>query len=89
MSRLIFPNLALRLKPVLICLAFAAASLLVEFIGPCGDLRCKIERLLGQQWGFRRVKNPIGEQFHAVIHEEPSQSIAPNEQLPSPSRGVS
>ena len=45
----IFPNLALRLKPILTCLAIAAASLLVEFIGSLGDLRCKIERLLGQQ----------------------------------------
>jgi 6-phosphogluconate dehydrogenase len=45
---LIFPDFALRLKPVLTCLAIAAASLLVEFIGPFGDLRCHIDRFLGQ-----------------------------------------
>ena len=44
---LIFPNLALRLEPVLICLAIAAASLLVEFIGSLGDLRRQIGRCLG------------------------------------------
>ena len=45
---LIFPNLPLRLKPVLTCLAIAAASLLVEFIGSRGDLRCHLDRFLGQ-----------------------------------------
>ena len=43
----IFPNLTLRFKPVLICLAIAAALLLVEFIGSLGNLRCKIECLPG------------------------------------------
>ena len=37
--RLILPNLPLRLKPVLILLALAPDSLLVEFISPRGDLR--------------------------------------------------
>ena len=45
---LIFPDLSLRLKPVLTCLAIATASLLVEFIGLLGDLRCQIDRFLGQ-----------------------------------------
>jgi hypothetical protein len=45
----IFPNLALRLKPILTCLAIVAAPLLVAFIGSLGDLWCKIERLYGQQ----------------------------------------
>lgn len=44
---LIFPNLPLRLKPVSTCLAIAAASLLVEFIGSLGNLRCHIDRFLG------------------------------------------
>ena len=83
----IFPNLQLRLSPVLNCLTVLAPSLLVKFIGPCGDLWCKIERLLSQQWGFSRVKNPIREQFHAVIHEEPCQRIAPNGQRPTPAEG--
>src|ERR1019366_2294059 len=78
---------AFRLKPVLICLAIAAASLLVEFIGPGSDLWGKIERLLSQQWGFSRVKNPIGEQFHAIIDEEPNHSIGPNETCPAPTEG--
>src|SRR5579872_507382 len=83
-SPLLFQNLALRLEPVLVCRAFAPGSLLVEFIGPFGDLRCQIERVSGQQWGFSRVKNPISKQFDAVIHEEPSQSVAPDERCPSP-----
>ena len=45
-------NLALRLKPVLICLALVAAALLIEFIGPLGDTWCKIKRLPGRQRGF-------------------------------------
>jgi hypothetical protein len=44
----IFPDLALRLKPVSTCLAVLAAPLFVQFIGPCGDLRCHIDRYLGQ-----------------------------------------
>ena len=44
----IFPDLALRLKPVSTCLAVLAAPLFVQFIGPCGDLRCHIDRHLGQ-----------------------------------------
>jgi hypothetical protein len=67
----IFPNLPLRLSPVLSRVTFAAASLLLEVIGPCGDLCRKIERFLGQQRGFRGVKNPIRKQFHAVIEDEP------------------
>ena len=46
---LIFPNLALRLKPVLTCLAIVAASLLVEFIGPFGDLRRQIDGFLANR----------------------------------------
>src|ERR1039458_5998858 len=45
----IFPNLTLRFKPVLVCLAIATALLLVEFIGSLGNLRCKIERLLDRK----------------------------------------
>ena len=40
---LIFPGLAFRLMPVLICLVIEAASLFVEFISPSGYLRYKIE----------------------------------------------
>ena len=72
---------------VLPCVAIAAPSLLIELIGPRGDPRCQIERLPGQQWGFSRIKNPIGEQFHAVIQQEPSQSVAPNERSPAPAEG--
>ena len=43
---LAMPSLSLRLKPVLICLALTLDSLLVEFIGPCGDLRRQIGRRL-------------------------------------------
>ena len=90
------PSLSLRLKPVLICLALTLDSLLVEFIGPCGDLRRQIGRRLRFGFGlalgsgfrcgpsFGVIQNPIGEQFHAVIHEEPGQSIAPHEQCPFP-----
>ena len=46
---LIFPNLALCLKPVLSCLANAAASLLVEFIGSLGDLRRHLDRFLANR----------------------------------------
>jgi len=46
MSRLpILLCLALRLEPVLICLAVVAASLLIDFIGPLGDLRFEILRI--------------------------------------------
>jgi magnesium-transporting ATPase (P-type) len=45
---LIFSNLPLRLEPVLNRVAFAAASLLIEFIGSLADLRCQIDRLFGQ-----------------------------------------
>ena len=36
--------------------------------------------------GLASVKNPISEQFHPVIEEEPSQSIAPDEQRPAPAK---
>src|ERR1017187_3512482 len=41
-----FPNLPLRLPPVLNCSAVLAASLLVKFIGTLGDLRGQINRFL-------------------------------------------
>src|SRR5208282_5934718 len=87
MSLLFFPSLALRLQPVLIRQAILTASLLVKFIGPRSNLRSKIERLLGQQWGFGRVEDPIREQFHTVIHQGPSQGVAPNEPCPAPAEG--
>ena len=99
---LVFPNLSLRLLPVLNCLATPTRSGRVH--RPVGDLRRQIGRCLG--FGFRFslglgfgftpgsgfrcgpsfgvIQNPIGEQFHAVIHEEPGQSIAPHEQRPFP-----
>ena len=77
-----FPNLALRLAPVLNGSTVLAASLLVQFIGTLGDLREQIGRGLG----FDGIKNPIRQQFHAVIHEEPSQRVAPNEQRPTPAQ---
>ena len=40
LMRLIFPNLLLCLEPVLIRVTFATALLLVQLIGPLGDLRC-------------------------------------------------
>ena len=43
----IFPNLPLRLPPVLNCSTVLAASLLVQFIGTLGDLRGQIDRFLG------------------------------------------
>jgi hypothetical protein len=50
-SRITFSNLALGLKPVLIRLAIVPASLLIDFIGPRGNLGCTIESLLKQQRG--------------------------------------
>ena len=41
------PGFSLRLKPVLIRFAVAQPSLLIKFIGPRGNLRCKIDRDLG------------------------------------------
>jgi hypothetical protein len=38
MSRLILSSLSLRLEPVLILLALAMYSLLIELISACGDL---------------------------------------------------
>src|ERR1700685_3212741 len=29
---------------------------------------------------FDRIENPIGEEFHAIIHKKPSQSITPHKQ---------
>ena len=43
----------------------------------------------GLRLGFGGIENPIREQFHAIIHEEPRQSITPDEQLPNPNQGVS
>src|SRR5208282_4066742 len=43
----IFPNLPLRLLPVLNCSTILAGSLLVEFIGSLGDLRRQIGRYVG------------------------------------------
>ena len=57
-SGLIFPNLALRLEPVSTCLTFATASLLVEFVGPGGDLRSEIARLLASTRGLRLGRTP-------------------------------
>jgi len=37
--------------------------------------------------GFDGIENPIREQFHAVVHEEPGQSIGPDESCPSPAEG--
>ena len=47
-----------------------------------------LRRDVGRRLGFGGIKNPIGEQFHAVIHEEPYQSSKPTPWLPSPSRWV-
>ena len=41
------------------------------------------------RFGLDGIKNLIGEQFHAVIHEEPNEGVSPNETLPSASRAVS
>ena len=38
---------------------------------PCRRAK-RLRRQIRQRPGFGRIKNPIGEQFHAVIHEEPS-----------------
>jgi hypothetical protein len=46
-GRLIFPNLPLRLIPVLNRLAFAMAAPLAQFIGSLGDLRRHSDRFLG------------------------------------------
>ena len=83
-SRLMFPSLSPCLDPVLISLAFAANSLLVEFTGPCSNLRRIAERLPGKRGRTRWIKYLIGEQSHPVIHEEPSQSITLNGQTPIP-----
>ena len=64
---LIFPNLPLRLLPVLNCSTVLAASLLVQFIGTLGDLRGHIDRFLGHG-----VKNaPFDHRdLHGVVHAE-------------------
>ena len=77
-----FPNLALRLAPVLNGPTVLAASLLVQFIGTLGDLREQIGRGLG----FDGIKNPIRQQFHAVIQEKSQQRIAPHEPGPGPTQ---
>jgi hypothetical protein len=74
-----FPNLSLRLSPVLGCLAILEATALVELIGTCRDLRGKVEWRCGYARGFGWVPNPIRKQFHPVVQEEPSQSITPDE----------
>jgi hypothetical protein len=63
----IFPNLPLRLPPVLNCSTVLAASLLVQFIGKLGDLRGYIDRFLGHG-----VKNaPFDHRdLHGVVHAE-------------------
>ena len=38
---------------------------------------------------FGEAKNPIHQQFHVAIHEEPSQSIAPQQQRLTPAEGRS
>ena len=68
---MLLSNLLLRLMPVLILLAYTVDSLLIEFVGACGNLRGKIEWLPTQQWSLRWIKDSIGEQFYAVIDEEP------------------
>ena len=48
-----FSDLGFSLHPVLIRLAIVAASLLVNFISPCGDLRRKIAAsVLANKAGF-------------------------------------
>src|ERR1035438_7426220 len=47
----VFPNLPLRLFPVLNCSPVLAASLLVQFIGTRSDLRGYIERFPGHRVG--------------------------------------
>jgi hypothetical protein len=76
--------LSFRFKPVLVCLALAVDSLLVEFIGTRGDLGRAIDRLLLKQGGFCRIEDPIGEQLHAIVNESPDQSVSPNEPRPLP-----
>src|SRR5512141_1256868 len=44
----LFPNLPLRLRPVLRCSTVLTAALLVQFIGPLGDLRGRVDRFLGR-----------------------------------------
>ena len=34
--------------------------------------------------GFDTIEDPIREQFHTIIHDEPHKSIAPNKQRPTP-----
>src|ERR1019366_6146695 len=48
----LFPNLALRLIPVLNCSTVPAALLLVEFIGSLADLRCQVGRCLDLGFSF-------------------------------------
>src|SRR5665811_2022396 len=80
----IFPNLLLRLYPVLICMTVLAASLFIEFIGALGDLRGHIGRFLGQKGRSSWIEHSIRKQFHPIIHEEPDQRIAPHERSPAP-----
>ena len=62
----IFPNLPLRLAPVLNCPTVLAISLLVQFIGTLGDLRGQIDRFFGH--GVRH--EPIEHRdFYSVVDE--------------------
>jgi len=59
----ISPDIPFRLKPFLSRVTFATALLLVQFLGPLGNLWRQIGRCLG----FNGIKKPIREQFHVVI----------------------
>jgi hypothetical protein len=64
--RFILPNLPFRLAPVLSRLTIASASLLVEFMGPFGDLWCQADRFL------RHCLNnapPDHRDFHGIVND--------------------
>jgi len=53
---------------------------------PVGRSGVNIRWFLRQQWGFRRIKSPVGEEFHPIVEKERRQSLAPKPIVPTSSR---
>ena len=79
-----FPNLPLRLRPVLNRSTVLAALLLVELIGALGDLRRQIGRCLGQRLALAGSKIRYASSFTRSFTRNHSQRIAPDEHCPAP-----
>ena len=51
---------------------------------PRSGSRLRQGTILGYGRGFRGIEEAVGKQLHAIIHEEPGQGVAPDEQRPAP-----